>query len=94
MFEIECGAGAEEATHGDRPLVQWHATRSAPIFLRAVKAFLRPKRIRSGWRGLADELGDDGAEGEKRHERNNAQRNDAVDAPDAEDMGFDVGEVE
>jgi hypothetical protein len=44
--------------------------------------------------GLADELRDDGSEGEQGHEGNDAEGDDAVDTPDAENIFFDVGEVE
>jgi len=46
------------------------------------------------WSRFADELRHYCAEGEQGHQRNDAQGNHAVDAPYAEDIFFDVREVE
>ena len=44
-------------------------------------------------RRLADELCDDGSEREQGHQRDDAQRHDAVDTPHAEDVRFNVRQV-
>src|SRR3974390_379857 len=51
-------------------------------------------RRRSGRGRFPHELRDDGSESEKRHARDDAERDDTVDAPDAEDIFFDMRQVQ
>lgn len=48
----------------------------------------------SGGFRLADKLCDDGSEGKQGYQRDDAERDRAINAPDAENIGFDVGEIE
>lgn len=45
-------------------------------------------------RGLSQDPADDRSKIQQRHQGNDPQRDDAVDAPDLEDVFFNVGEVE